>query len=439
MDKKIIAIIAVAVIVIAGAAAFFMLNGDKNKDTNRNGENSDYGDETMYKGVMNVYGNANMDADIDSKDADFIKSIIDKKTSWNKTANPFADTNSDGVIDSKDLDQVNKLIKRTSGTVVRFVDGNDKISTATLPLSKIVMSGANGPELICLALGFTKNEVLMYDVSPNDPANPGSLFQNFKGVTAVSNVNLADYDATTSAGIPDAIIYNNYSDDSLTDEQLKKYADAGIALIPSKSMEGSIGDFALALGYLFDKVDKAKAFSNWCNKVIDKIDEATAKIKKSDYPSVLYWYGGQAAAGTGSVYNELLASMGATNIADWEGDYKVLNKDNCTWVLDYDPDYVFRTVGFFGYDTTEDALKTQFDNYGSMISQLNAYKEDRYVFVAGVLPQILRMAYLASYIHPTELGADFGNECHKELIQMYGIDYDVDKHPFIVDGKHWKS
>ena len=436
MDKKVIVIIAiVAVIAIVAAAVFVMNNGN---NTNRNGENADYGDETMYRGVMNIYGNADMDSNIDNADLNFVKDIVSGKSTWNKTKNPFADANCDGVITQADVDQIDKLVKRTAGTVVSYVDGNNNISTATLPLKTIVMSGANGPELMCLALGFTKSDVLMFDTFPNDPANPGSLFQNIVGAKAVSNVSLADYDATTSAGIPDAIIYNNYSDDSLTDEQVKKYKDAGIALIPSKSMEGAeIGDFALAVGYLFDKEERAHAFANWCNNTLDAIAAGVKKVSTSKYPSVLYWYGGQAAAGTGSVYTKLLADMGAKNVADWSGDYKVLNKDNCAWILDYDPDYVFRTVGFFGYDTNEESLKTQFNQYGDMIKELDAYKENHYVYVAGVMPQILRVAYLTAYIHPDELGADFAINCHKELIKLYGINYDVDKHPFIIDGTYW--
>ena len=437
MDKKIVIILAVAAVAVIGAAVFLM-NKDDDSATSRNGENADYGDETMYKGVMNIYGNADMNPTINNDDVKFVEAIVSGEKTWNKETNPFADANGDGQITQADVDHIKDLVNRKDGTKVRFVDGNNNITVATLPMKKIIMSGINGPGLMCLALGFTKKDVIMFDCFPNNPETPGALFQNVIGAKAVSNVSLADYDATTSAGIPDAIIYNNYADDNLTDEQIKKYKDAGIVLIPSKSMEGAeIGDFALALGYIFDKEEKAHAFSNWCNNTLDKIDEACKKVKTENYPSVLYWYGGQAAAGTDSVYNQLLKSMAAKNVADWSGDYKVLNKDNCAWILDYDPDYVFRTVGSFTYGTTDEALKTLFDTYGDMIKELDAYKEKKYVFVAGSLPQILRMAYLASYIHPDELGADFGDECHKELVKLYGIDFDVDSQPFIVDGNSW--
>jgi len=206
------------------------------------------------------------------------------------------------------------------------------------------------------------------------------------------------------------------------------------------AMEGAeIGDFALAVGYLFDRVDKAQTFANWCNNTLDTIAAASAKVSESDYPSVLYWYGGQAAAGTESVYCQLLKDMAAKNVADWPGDYKVLNKDNCTWILDYDPDYVFRTNVFLGYDTDMSTFKATFDQYGDMISQLRAYQENHYVYVSGAMPQILRMAYFASYLHPDLLGADYGDKVHQELIDMYGIDYDLSKHPFIVDGTYWSS
>ena len=428
MDKRIIVVIAAAVVVIAAVAAFFVINGDQS--TTRSGENSDYGDETLYKGVMSIYGNADMNTVIDDRDVAFVKNIVSKKTTWNQAQNPFADANCDGVITQEDVDLIENLVKRVDGTQVRFVDGNKQISTATLPMKTIVMSGTNGPALMCLAIGFKNTEVLMMD-------GKGTPYNNMTGVKTAT-ISLDDYDAVTSAGIPDAIIYNNYSDDNLTADQIAKYKKAGIVLMPSPSMEGAdIGDFALAVGYLFDKVENAQKFCNWCNNILDTIKNGASKVKESDYPSVLWWYGGQAAAGTDSVYCQLLKDMAAKNVADWPGDYKVLNKDNCTWILDYDPDYVVRTVTFLGYDTDMSTFKPTFDTYGDMIKELRAYKDNHYVFVAGGLPQILREAYVVSYLHPDIFGADYGDKCHKELIEMYGIDYDVSQHPFRVDGTYW--
>ena len=100
MNSKIIAVVIVAILAVAGIGVVVLTTGNddsyKTVETNR----------------LVVYGNANNDDTIDTHDLDIVKSIADGESVWDSQSNPFADTNADGVIDSKDVDLLEKIIKK---------------------------------------------------------------------------------------------------------------------------------------------------------------------------------------------------------------------------------------------------------------------------------------------------------------------------------------
>jgi hypothetical protein len=106
MDKKILAAIIVAVAVIAVAAAAVLLTQGGEKDP-----------KPLLKGALEVYGNADNNWTVDGKDADFVQSIVDGKTQWDKGANPYADADHDGRITSADVTQIKALGKDTATSV----------------------------------------------------------------------------------------------------------------------------------------------------------------------------------------------------------------------------------------------------------------------------------------------------------------------------------
>lgn len=113
MDKKIIAILVVVVVVIVAAAAAVVVLNDDDDDKY---EPEAYSDSGVR---LKIYGNANGDDVIDSKDIDTIQMIIDanndsdttKHIDW-KSSYYFADANHDGKIDSSDIQYVQDIIDK---------------------------------------------------------------------------------------------------------------------------------------------------------------------------------------------------------------------------------------------------------------------------------------------------------------------------------------
>lgn len=124
-STQIIAIVAVAVIAVAGVTTFLVLNDDSGDKTER----------IHIDTQLAVYGNANNDYNIDEKDRDIIQDIIDGKKSF--ADYPLADADRSGSIDSADLDIVNNVIAGKK-TTLRIIDQIDRIVKVEYPMDNVI-------------------------------------------------------------------------------------------------------------------------------------------------------------------------------------------------------------------------------------------------------------------------------------------------------------
>lgn len=105
MKTKMVAVLVAAIVIVAAVAvAIIVMNGNDDKDSRT------FAGGTA--GCLQVYGNANNDYVIDSKDVDLIKKIIDEKLDW-KQQYPFADANNDGDVTSADITFTQNIIDAT--------------------------------------------------------------------------------------------------------------------------------------------------------------------------------------------------------------------------------------------------------------------------------------------------------------------------------------
>ena len=109
----ILAVVAVALIVGGATVAIVVSNNNKG------------GESTNVGAALPVYGNADLDADIDGDDLNIINRIISKDTGYTLAAYPFADANKDGTVNQSDVDIVNKIIKKEKTSVYHLNYYND--------------------------------------------------------------------------------------------------------------------------------------------------------------------------------------------------------------------------------------------------------------------------------------------------------------------------
>ncbi|MEE3478137.1 MAG: dockerin type I domain-containing protein, partial [Methanomethylophilus sp.] len=166
-SKAIIAILAVVVVVAAGAGVVVLTHNNSHHETLRNSNNLD--------GRLTVFGNANNDDFLDSRDVDFVKKVIageEKATYYtcyktfggSTVQRSFCDANVDGKIDQADVDWIQNMVDRKNNMLLYFYDVDGVIGSCTYPLTTSAVGYKSNYEAL-LVLGeadlckYTCNQV----------------------------------------------------------------------------------------------------------------------------------------------------------------------------------------------------------------------------------------------------------------------------------------
>ena len=205
MASKTITVIAiVAVVAVAGVAAIFLLGG-------MGGGSSERVDTALP-----VYGNANNDTSIDSKDVDLITEMLQENSTKKLKDYPFADTNADGELTEADLNMVKAIIDKTATKVnIECLNaaGSPVAVEVSYPMKNMVVIGTN-----------------MVPVAINSGAvSSKAVVAWYEGSTSYTNVETPMKDVTSlgksgRSAISDAL-WKNFTD---LDAKLKTETGIGI-------------------------------------------------------------------------------------------------------------------------------------------------------------------------------------------------------------------
>ena len=215
--------------------------------------------ENVGSYTLNIYGNANMDENIDDADISYVQDII----SGNSKSTELADANHDGKVDASDIDQIEKIIKGDAENLT-IIDAQNRSVTLNLPIEKAV--GVNtGAIEIMRDIGVDINKVFIA-VSSYVLENP-KYFPELKG--KVSNkYGSPDYEKLAKLQPDLVILYKKPN----KDESFDKYDAIGVPVIcmdcfNQETLDGSVKIF----GELFNKREKAKELIDWYHGYIDLI------------------------------------------------------------------------------------------------------------------------------------------------------------------------
>jgi hypothetical protein len=117
--------------------------------------------------LLSIFGNANMDDEINEADAAFVQGII----SGSNAPTKLADANFDGKIDALDVDRINEIIKGEEKELT-VADSIDRNVTIKMPISKLI------------ALGSYRNEAAKILMAQDMMA--GGIFRHQRGQILLS-------------------------------------------------------------------------------------------------------------------------------------------------------------------------------------------------------------------------------------------------------------
>lgn len=424
IEKRVIAILIVAVIVIATVGTYVILSGDDKDDS----------ESRIVTERLQIYGNADNDDVLDGNDVRFIEKIIKVNSDdditndidWKKDY-PYADANNDGVVDERDVEWTKRMVDREPMKIF-FVDGKGITNSINYPVGNIIAAGIADVYTSLLCMGATSKVVAVNSGYSSDK----TLYSDFAKLPIVgSSAPVVDIDAVAELRKTtkiDAIITDTMGNMVSNEAQ---FVQAGIPVLRMGLSDAeNYSKAMLTTGYLLGIEDSVREFVSFSDGIVKQINDKVGNIKESERTTCLAGFMSTWISGKGHVDNKITIMAGANNIADWDigqnSSHKVGNGE--TWIYNYNPDVITNrsSVGYGHQDAQE-----LWDKYCLYFEKMSAYENGRVYFINGSMPVCVRLAYMAEIYYPDLFEDGFGDKANQEFIDRF-VDalsgkYDVTK------------
>ena len=339
MNNKMIAAVAVVVILLVAGVGAYMIVGSDSGSSKK--------DDNLATGNLTVLGNADNDNNLDSNDIRVIREIIDSGY-WNKKVYPLADANNDGKIDESDVGYLENLMKGkdASPTKMYYYDSWDEVRSVRFPVTGNIGTMYWEQADLAILLGLWDRVKAVGYGSLSEAKNPGweSLYSYGKGYNADPEVVAKSY---KEVGVTAVIAYIQ-SDGSAKDidAYLKgtnspidllclplsmnaRVVTGGVLLCAEERSEKYIGYYDQVMEYVQGKIgNKTNAPS--CVTIMLKANTTTSDMRVLNMSvngesNGLYTYMNQSPSKVYIV--EPTTSYGTSTDIEW------LNKTNPDWII----------------------------------------------------------------------------------------------------------
>lgn len=315
-----------------------------------------------YDFVLNLYGNANMDDTIDSKDIEYVKAVFEGK----ETPTEFSDANNDGKVDENDVAQIEQIIDGKEKVLILIDSANRTVALKT-PIERVVIA-RKGAEEFTILMAKDKIVGIGDDAKLNNPDIVKKTGVDM--IQSVGNFNSGSLDYETIISLkPDLVI--------ATSPALKKgLADKIPENIPVVALDSEV-DIDLAsqdeiikkLGYIVNEPKKADELINWRNKYKNILGDEIGKLDQDTLPTYyVETYDKYVTYLSDKYDSKAISGCGGRNIVDGSKFPKNELQDgevtiDPEWLIDQDPDYIFirEDTNAAGFNWTEEDAKTELE------------------------------------------------------------------------------
>jgi len=375
--------------------------------------------------TLGLFGNANMDANVNDKDIAFLQDIIKGKNEPTK----LADANNDGKIDEKDIAQTEEIIKGIEKELT-LIDSAGRIVTVKMPINRVV--AFNYEQVETMRSIKAKDEI----VGVGSYIKDDELLSEFSGYPNVGATKSPNYEELIKLKPDIVLLYATFSmtEAEAIQNRLKDLnPDIKVIRLDAYKPESYVNETRL-MGYLFDKRDEADEFLKFYESWMDTIKNRVDKIPENEKPFVYYenrkpYY----SAGNGTGHQQKIDLAGGRNIFSDHQGYSDVDPEA---VVDRNPDVIIRVdADFKGYNTTNATKLNEIRNEilnRSELSNVNAIKNNKTFVISnqiiGNVRHFVGIGYLAKWLHP-DLFSDLDPQAiHQEYInKFHGLDYDLSK------------
>lgn len=471
MDNKVLAIIVVVILIIAGVAGYMVLSDDGGNDD----PDIDLVGNNVY---LEIFGNANGDYRLDDADIEIINDyvngnisesdLIQVRDADDNTARYLADANCDGRVDSADADYLRSIMDR-SAEYMYFLDGYGHFSRSPLEINRIAAEYL--PNCEVLTLFGMQDKIVAVDNAPYVLADYYlmNMSDSARGNLANMNSNSSPNYELVEEKDPD--IWLTFVNSVMTKRNSGQTSAEVFSLNLNNFNAENIYESGcvkgvLLAGYLFNDTATAERYVNWIVDLWESIDSRTSSLSDDERPEVLYtMYAHYITTGTSNMTLRLYTEndplyqatvlAGGKNVVDRItdfGDYSSSQADSyqidLEWIVDQQGtyDYLFchsvkyqgngmvvADVPSQGYLCDDD---TEFREAQMALNEIDIFTwlDDDQCYITNsdyrnnAAGGMLLSAYMAIVLHP-DLFSDFDmQEIHQSYIDMIGYDYDLSQH-----------
>ncbi len=391
--------------------------------------------------ILHIFGNANLDDNIDEQDLTYLRGIIDGK----ETNTELADADHNGKIDQLDIALVEKIINGTQ-TEITIIDSDNRTVTVKQPLERLASYTHQCAEILQL-LGVQDKVVGVRDTFAQQP----NRFPKMSQEQNIGNGGEPDVEAILNSK-PDAILaYTFYP----TKEALDAKLPQDVLVLRFDCECSGLGPNAMRekvklLGILFGARDKANDYLEWHDRCLSQVEGKISDISpdnrvkvylesspEGDKPLV-----SRTAIGTGHAAHKLVEMAGGINIADghlpgYEDTPMEYGEIETEWVLSQDPEVIVGRAMGKGIRPYENENSSLLQMYVEDIKALpgfdniSAVQSDRVYIITNdyaVTPNYpSALMLLAKWFYPDRFADLDPQAAHQEYVNMMGLDYDVTK------------
>lgn len=437
MNSKMIAVIAVVIIAVAGGATAVYL-------TSNHGSKED--PLAYFDGAgLKVLGNENKDNVIDSNDYDAVKALVDAKASVKD--HPLADANHDGTIDDKDLEIIQKVIDKET-TTIWHINYHDSDSNGTMdkelvstkvPVTSTIMTGSSNNFMMFTLLGIPAQTVVKgacYS-STNDPFLYKTTYLDASKVEKLGSKSYEIEFENGKVGSSNLIqdqnvtcLVTDWNRIYIENESAFESANVDVVRIAAASFDKEVYTHSISLlGTVFSVTEQAKKVLDLYDKTYKEINDATSTLTKDQVKKVV------ASSTTGAVSSEDSDYTAVCTAAGAEFGLKGFNFGGSSVIYVNDNLGIFDTRNYnfdnivhirtgLTYGSTAAEIGSQWAEYANGMSLWEkAY--DGQVLISGSIPVPCRVAFAAYAIYHSTV-PDFSKEWADNILASFEAEYGVD-------------
>ncbi|MBO4798754.1 MAG: hypothetical protein J5494_08320, partial [Candidatus Methanomethylophilaceae archaeon] len=361
--------------------------------------------------------------------------IIDKLVERGRTAKdfPLADANQDNVLNADDARLVRDVAAGKPAVIwhVNYHDFNgdgtmdEELVSTKFPITSAISTGSTNTLVLEMMLGLADNIKGATYGNTNDAKLLGKTMLNTDRVERIGTSTMKIPFEDGKAGSTNIIAEKNvtaviadWNRSYLTNEADFEKSNIDVVRVAAAAIDRETTTHTyMLLGLLFQKSERADQLLTLCMDVYDYVENS---VKNSEKPKAVASSSNGSISSITSDYTQSVLTAGAEfplGSIDFAGSSGLAIVEHPeVYLIDFP--YLFHIRNQVSYDQSPESLQDAWDTATAPFKDWKYADSGQYV-VCAIMPMCLRVAYVATVLHPDTVSIEKVNEFHQKLVDDF--------------------